>query len=130
MRRLSAPGLVIVLTIALVVGCGRGKLEHFGEPFTSAPETAIARLLESPDSFRRQAVRVKGTVERQCPAAGCWLFLNDGQGNSVRVELSDYFPRLPQRVGAYAEVEGELIPKGDHHEIVGTRITFAPGKIP
>ena len=118
------------LVVALAAGCAGKKAEHFGEPFTGAPEATIAQLLESPDSFRRQPVRVKGAIERQCPAAGCWLFLNDGQGRSIRVELGDYFAELPRRVGAMAEVEGEWIAKGDTHEFIGTRITFEPGKLP
>ena len=85
---------------------------------------AIAQLLESPDSFRRQSVRVQGAIERQCPAAGCWLFLNDGAGRSIRVELGDYFPKLPLHVGETAEVEGEWIPMGEGHQFIGTRITF------
>ena len=124
-------GAALVLALAAgAAGCGKKKAEHFGEPFTDAPEVAIARLLESPDSFRRQPVRVQGEIERQCPAAGCWLFLRDEEGRSIRVELGDYFPRLPIHVGGVAEVEGEWIPKGDSHEFIGTRITFREGKAP
>jgi len=130
MKNILLLAVGMALVVALAAGCGGKKAEHFGEPFTAAPEAAIAQLIESPDSFRRQPVRVKGTVERQCPASGCWLFLSDGQGRSIRVELSDYFPELPRRVGATAEVEGEWIAKGDTHEFIGTRITFAPGKGP
>ena len=79
----------VALALAWTVGCGKKSAQHFGEPFTDAPQVAIAQLLESPDSFRRQSVRVKGEIERQCPAAGCWLFLNDGAGRSIRVELGD-----------------------------------------
>ncbi|MGD9781215.1 MAG: DUF4920 domain-containing protein [Kiritimatiellia bacterium] len=114
----------VALALAWTVGCGKKSAQHFGEPFTDAPQVTLAQLLESPDSFRRQSVRVKGEVERQCPAAGCWLFLNDGAGRSIRVELGDYFAELPRHVGEAAEVEGEWIPMGAGHQFVGTRITF------
>lgn len=120
----------VALALAWTVGCGKKSAQHFGEPFTDAPEVAIAQLLESPDSFRRQSVRVQGEIERQCPAAGCWLFLNDGAGHSIRVELGDYFPELPRHVGGIAEVEGEWIPMGAGHQFIGTRITFSEGKTP
>ena len=120
----------LALAAAWTVGCGKKSAQHFGEPFTDAPEVAIAQLLESPDSFRRQSVRVQGEIERQCPAAGCWLFLNDGAGHSIRVELGDYFPELPRHVGGIAEVEGEWIPMGAGHQFIGTRITFSEGKTP
>ena len=130
MKKILVAFAVVLAAVVLATGCGKKKAEHFGEPFTAAPEATITQLLESPDSFRRQPVRVKGTIERQCPAAGCWLFLSDGQGRSIRVELGDYFAELPRRVGATAEVEGEWIAKGDTHEFIGTRITFGPGKGP
>ena len=116
--------LALALAAAWTVGCGKKKAQHFGEPFTDAPQVTLAQLLELPDSFRRQSVRVKGEIERQCPAAGCWLFLNDGTGRSIRVELGDYFPELPRHVGETAEVEGEWIPMGEGHQFIGTRITF------
>ncbi len=122
--------LALALAAAWTFGCARKKAQHFGEPFTDAPRVAIAQLLETPDSFRRQSVRVQGEIERQCPAAGCWLFLNDGAGHSIRVELGDYFPELPRHVGETAEVEGEWIPMGAGHQFIGTRITFSEGKTP
>ncbi len=114
----------LALAAALTVGCGRKTAQHFGEPFTDAPRVEIAQLLETAEAFRRQPVRVQGEIERQCPAAGCWLFLRDGQGRSIRVELGDYFTELPRHVGQAAEVEGEWIPMGAGNQFIGTRITF------
>ncbi|MEI7902746.1 MAG: hypothetical protein WCK89_21060 [bacterium] len=110
----------------LMTGCGR-KAEngtHFGEPFTQAPLVTIGQLLETPDAFSHKAVRVKGMIERQCPMAGCWFFIHDGQGRSIKVELGDYLPKLPQNIGNDAETEGEWIKKGTAHEFIGTRVTF------
>ena len=120
-----AVGQMVVWT-----GCGKSKPEHFGPPFTDAPRVTIAQLLDAPDAYRRQTVRVAGEIERQCPSAGCWMFLRDGQGRSVRVELGDYFTELPRHVGQTAEVEGEWIPMGDAHQFIGTRITFGGGPSP
>ena len=127
------PIVGVALAVAVVLGlagCGQKKTEHFGPPFTEAPQVTIAQLLDSPDAYRRQSVRVRGEIERQCPAAGCWMFLDDGQGRSIRVELGDYFAELPQHVGQTAEVEGEWIPMGDGHQFIGTRITFGGEKSP
>ena len=79
-------GLMLAVGFMVAVtGCGKNKPEHFGPPFTDAPQVTIAQLLDSPDAYRRQTVRVAGEIERQCPSAGCWLFLRDGQGRSIRV---------------------------------------------
>lgn len=117
--------LSALLGLLLFAGCSRelsGK--HFGDPFTSVPQVTIAQLLESPDSYHRKPVRVTGTIERQCPASGCWFFITDGQGHSLRAELGDYLPKLPQHVGDEAEVEGEIIRKGDGLEFIGAKVTF------
>jgi hypothetical protein len=114
---------VVALAVA---GCARQGGAHFGEPFTDAPQAAIAQLIQTPEAFARKAVRVAGVIERQCPASGCWFFLGDGQGQSIKVELGDYLPKLPQNIGNWAEVEGEWIKKGEHHEFIGTRVTFSP----
>lgn len=117
-------GLMVVGWVA--TGCARrGGGSHFGEAFTDVPTVSIAQLDKTPEAFVRKPVRVKGTIERQCPASGCWFFLNDGQGRSIKVELGDYLPKLPQNVGNGAEVEGEWIRKGDHHEFIGTRVEFS-----
>jgi hypothetical protein len=117
---------------AVLAGCGRkaNPGAHFGEPFTDAPHVAIAELLETPDAFHRKPIRVKGTIERQCPMSGCWFILDDGQGHEVKAELGDYLPKLPKNVGNTAEVEGELVRKGTVYELIGTRVTFTAKEAP
>ncbi len=118
--------LTTAMIALLLAGCERKTSVHFGEPFTDAQQVSIAQLLETPDAFARVMVRVQGTIERQCPATGCWFYINDGQGHSIRVDLGDYLPKLPQHIGDQAEVEGEWIRKGNTHEFIGTRVTFSP----
>lgn len=120
---LSALSAILLLAAS---GCARKQERHFGEPFSNAPLVPIADLLERPGDFYRKPVRVSGTIERQCPASGCWLFLRDAGGRTIRVELGDTFPTLPQFVGGQAEVEGEWVDRGGHFELIGTRITFRP----
>ena len=123
----ALPFCALVLGVALLMfGCGRnaGNGAHFGEPFTQAPSVAIGQLLDTPEAFSHKMVRVKGTIERQCPVAGCWFFIHDGQARSIKVELGDYLAKLPQNIGNTAEVEGEWIKKGTTYEFIGTRVTF------
>jgi hypothetical protein len=125
-RSIAVVLLASAVIVTLISSCARQSAAglHFGEPFTQAPVVTIGQLLEKPDDFQRKSVRVKGTIERQCPMAGCWFFITDGKGRSLKVELGDYLPKLPQNIGNTAEAEGELIKKGDKHEFIGTRVTF------
>lgn len=125
-RKTACVLFVSAVTGVLISGCGRtsGAGAHFGEPFTQAPTVTIGQLLDTPDAFSHKMVRVKGAIERQCPVAGCWFFINDGQGRSIKVELGDYLEKLPQNIGNTAEIEGEWIKKGTAYEFIGTRVSF------
>lgn len=125
-RRSAVALLASAVIVTLLSSCGRNSATnlHFGEPFTQAPLVTISQLLDKPDDFQRKSVRVKGTIERQCPMAGCWVVINDGQGRSIKVEMGDYLPKLPQNIGNIAEAEGEVIKQGDKPEFIGTRVTF------
>lgn len=127
MKKICAISAAAALAwLFLAAGCGsKSGQQHFGEPFTDAPQATIEQLLSTPDDYARKPVRVKGLIERQCPATGCWFFINDDKGNSLKVELGDYLPKLPQHIGDNAEVEGEVIRKGAAYEFIGTRVTFS-----
>ncbi len=131
--RIAVP-ILFVSAVAgvMLAGCARKSENgsHFGEPFTTAPSVTLAQLQETPEAFYRKAVRVKGVIERQCPVAGCWFFVSDGQGRSIKIELGDYLPKLPQNIGNAAEVEGEWIKKGSAYEFIGTRVTFTKKESP
>jgi hypothetical protein len=133
-RRCGTPGgralpfcALALVAAVLLAGCGSkaGNGKHFGEPFSQAPSVSIGELVDTPESFSHKMVRVKGTIERQCPVAGCWFFIHDGQARSIKVELGDYLPKLPQNIGNDAEVEGEWIKKGTAYEFIGTRVSFS-----
>lgn len=99
--------------------------QHFGEAFSNAPLVTITELSQSPANYYKKTITITGLIDRQCPSAGCWLFLTDEKGATIRVELSDYFPKLPQKIGKRAIVEGEIIKMGEkQHQFIGTRITF------
>lgn len=99
--------------------------EHFGDGFTDASLVSISAMTAKPDDFYRKKIRTTGTIERQCPASGCWFFIKDAKGAEIQVELSDYFPKLPMNVGKSTMVEGEIVKYGDDNNIfVADRVTF------
>lgn len=98
--------------------------DHHGQPFRGLPEVPVADLVSNPAGFVHRDVRITGRINRQCPSAGCWFFLEDPSGSSIKVEMGDTTPKLPARVGRTAVVEGQLVPYGEGHLFVGVAVEF------
>jgi len=115
---------VILLAGAGVVAWRLTRPQHFGPAFSGAPATSIGDLLAKPEEHLGRDVAVEGTITRQCPATGCWLFLKDASGKDIRVEMNTIAPRFPQHTGRRAVVEGRLSKSGDSYEIDGKAVEF------
>ncbi len=118
----------ILLSCACIVVVGVAYLiwsflrpEHFGSDFTTAPLVQIADLDEH---LHFKQVRVEGKIVRQCPVTGCWFYLEDKQGRQVRIDFEASIPRLPQRIGRMAIVEGELSHRNGERIIIGSAVEF------
>ena len=61
----------------------------FGEPMTSENTVSLAALLDSPEDFTGQTVRVEGTIADVCQMAGCWMVIADGE-RTLRVTMKDH----------------------------------------
>jgi hypothetical protein len=117
--------LVLCATI-LVTGAGFAayrytRPEHYGKPFSGAPLVSIAQFIET----RMEGdVHVEGKIVRQCPVSGCWVYLNDGKGRQFRVEFGEVLPRLPEKIGHTAIVEGRLIKTAEEPTLAGVAVEF------
>ena len=121
--------ILILCAVILVVGAAAlvwhfTRPEHYGKPFQGAPKANIKDLVEKPEQHLDADFRVEGTIIRQCPATGCWLFLKDESGKDIRVEMNTIAPTLPQRGGRRAVVEGRLAKRGDAYEVDGKAVEF------
>jgi len=95
--------------------------EHYGKAFSGVPMMSIAELAQKPIE---SAVHVEGKIVRQCPMTGCWFYLDDGKGHQVRVEFGKILPKLPQKVGRTAIVEGQMATLGDESLLLGSAVEF------
>jgi hypothetical protein len=95
--------------------------EHYGKAFAGAPAATIAQLSHKQVTGD---VRVEGKIVRQCPATGCWFYVDDGKGNQVKIELGNTVPKLPQKVGRTAIVEGRLILSDEEPTLAGAGVEF------
>jgi hypothetical protein len=110
----------------LVIGAGYmtylySRSAHYGKAFSDAPLVSIAQFMEK----RTEGdVHVEGKIVRQCPVSGCWIYLNDGKGHQFRVEFGEVLPRLPQKIGRNAMVEGSLIKTAEEPTLAGVAVEF------
>jgi uncharacterized protein YdeI (BOF family) len=114
-----------VLVAAAVYAAWRfTRPEHYGQAFTGAPLVSVAQLIQKDSPAASKDVRVEGTIIRQCPATGCWFYIDDGKGSQVRVELGKVVSGLPQRIGRRAIVEGRMVQMGDEAVFAGNGVEF------
>lgn len=97
--------LAAVLTLSLLSPAtrpdGEATMRHFGEPMSTAelPTVAVGELLNNPQQFAGQTLRVTGTITKVCQHAGCWMELGAPAGTT------------PLFVKFVCPIEGRLIPK-------------------
>jgi hypothetical protein len=106
---------------ATAVPTGQGTPRLFGAPIDeSAPEVALAALLEKPEPYAGKVIRTQGTVHRVCQTAGCWIELrDDSSGKTVRTPMAGHAFFLPKdSMGKRASVQGivELRPLTAGHK--------------
>jgi hypothetical protein len=116
-------GLLLVAGVAVFFFL-RPATDHYGNEFRGYAAVDIAPLVDRPADFLKKDATIRGTLGRQCPSSGCWFYLRDAAGKEVKVEMGDTTPKLPQRVGKTATVEGRLIRFGEGYEFVGTAVEF------
>ena len=110
----------------LVIGAGwllwrHMQPEHYGIAFKGAPLTSIAQIVS------RQVegdVQVEGKIVRQCPVSGCWFYLDDGKGHRFRIEFGTVLPKLPQKIGRTAIVEGSMVKSAEEPTLAGAAVEF------
>ena len=133
-KKLLLAGLaaLAVAGAALAWFLTRETADHHGAAFTpGVPAVSVNDLVAKPEAALGRDLRVSGRITRQCPQTGCWFFLRSDTGAEIKVEMTDYTPQLPQRVGDDATVEGRLIRFGEGWEFIGKSVEFTqPAKRP
>lgn len=124
MNRILALCVILLLGVSIAAFLSWHRPAVLGQPFQVAAVTPLATVLASPTAYLAADLRIEGRIVRQCPSAGCWFYLEDGQGRQLRVELGHLGMKFPQHVGGFAEVEGRLLQDGADLELVGEGVRF------
>lgn len=64
-------------------------LYQAGAPLTEVKSARLATVLEHPENYSDQMVRLEGTIDQVCAKKGCWMLLRDGEA-ITRVTFKDY----------------------------------------
>ena len=98
---------LFAITAALLTACSGGKKSHFGEKINDKGAIASTELLSTLGSNDSIAVKVTGPVNACCQAKGCWMTMDLGNEQEMRVRFKDYGFFVPKDAGGkIATVEG------------------------
>ena len=115
-------GLIIAAGFAAIIWARSGP-EVYGQPFKGFQATNITEVVSKPELFLDKDIRLEGSITRQCPASGCWFYITDDKG-TMRAEFANTAPKLPQRKGRIAVVEGRLMKSGEGFTLIGSSVEF------
>ena len=102
---------VLILAILIITFTLNSEtIKKFGEEITVKDLTKISTLLEKPENFLKEKVKIKGTIVDVCKNKGCWMELSsDKEFQKIRVKVKDGDMVFPLTLkGKTAEAEGIL----------------------
>lgn len=89
-NRRGAWTLALTLVVALAVPSAGLSAERYGDELSPATALRVAELLDEPEKYLDQRVKVVGLVQDVCPMKGCWLEVLDQQSaQTVRFKVED-----------------------------------------
>jgi hypothetical protein len=62
----------------------------FGEAIDKKGAIPVRKLPQKLEDDQAQDIKVKGTVTEVCQAKGCWMKIDLGDGETMRVKFKDY----------------------------------------
>ena len=91
--------LIPIVSLFLLSACGGQTVESesaeentgwFGEEFELAETVTAAQIAELMNDSSANEFIVEGTIEECCQKKGCWMKVDMGNGESMRVSFKDY----------------------------------------
>ena len=103
---------ILLLTTAiafLLVGCNQIASENVSNNEDKIKEASIKEILEEPEKYKNEKVRVSGTIKRVCVSRGDKRRVKDDSGLMVQVMLNEFKNEFnPNSHGKNITVEGKL----------------------
>ncbi|HEX2832884.1 MAG TPA: DUF4920 domain-containing protein [Thermoanaerobaculia bacterium] len=120
----------VALLVATVAFASEDVVKRGAPIPENAKSISLAKVLENPDAYTKEAVVVDGVVSASCTRKGCWMQLAAAEGGEgVRVTFKDYGFFIPlESKGMKARAEGVAVVKtlskadADHLEEEGAKL--------
>lgn len=118
LKRVCFLTVVVVLTAGWASGGEKAEGTKYGDGVTLDRVVEISELLEDPDAYLSEKVRVEGVITGVCKKRGCWVIITDQQtGDGIRIKVEDgviVFP--PESMGRRATAQGvfDVVVPGEH----------------
>jgi hypothetical protein len=104
-------GAIFVCAVLGMVSCQSPEpvtYATFGSEMDAVDAISVAEIWDD-SSLDGQTLKVKGTIREVCQTRGCWMTLDAGMGQSMRITFKDYAYFVPKNAGGHeAVVEGTV----------------------
>lgn len=103
-------GLVLLFFISAVVVSAQERTDstgEFGESISTNGAIPVKKLQKKMKNSETLDIKVKGTIKEVCQAKGCWMTLDMGNDELLRVKFKDYGFFVPKNAaGKTAIIQG------------------------
>ncbi len=93
------------MLLSLMAFMGGGK--HYGKKIDGKGAVSVTELPKRMEGAQSLKIKLQGKIGAVCQKKGCWMTMDLGNGQSLRIKFKDYAFFVPLDVaGATAIVEG------------------------
>jgi hypothetical protein len=104
-----------VLASEFVVAQKEKLTGNFGEPISKKGAISVKKLPQKMEEVESLDIKVKGTITEVCQAKGCWMTIDLGDDELMRVKFKDYGFFVPKDVAGKTAIVQGVVKK----EIIG-----------
>lgn len=91
--------LCVAFLLAVIAADGQDSPEStgaFGDPIDKKGAISVKKLAQKMDEAESLNIKVKGTITEVCQAKGCWMTIDLGNDELMRVKFKDYGYFVPK----------------------------------
>ena len=104
---MKTSAIVLVLTFVVSLGFSQEKESSFGADISEGKIISSDLVIATMGDSESMELRVEGEIKEVCQSKGCWLTMDLGNGESMRVTFKDYGFFVPKDShGFRAVIEG------------------------